>query len=109
MGNVNIQGSGNVVFADKANVALVNGVVLKVTENEDGLDISLTLPEGQHNAWHQSHDGGFEMVTRDVALPSKGSRVEVNGRVHKVKDRVFDDNRHCHIIDEDTGEKVLWA
>lgn len=89
--------------------ATLHGVTVNVTKTQDGLEIEVAIPEGQHNAWHMSHDGGFEVVTRDTAIPAKGSRVMIGGKAHKVRDRVFDDNKHCFIIDEDTLEKVLWA
>ena len=89
--------------------ATLHGVQIAVEKTQDGLDISVTLPDGQHNAWHQSHDGGFDVVTRNAAIPAKGSRVMIGGKVRKVKDRLFDDNKHCFIVDEDTLEKVLWA
>lgn len=85
------------------------GVTLTVKGGDAGLDVSLALPEGQHNAWCESHDGGCEIVTREIAMPSIGASVMVDGKHVTVAQRWFDEGGHLFVRDADTGLSHRWA
>lgn len=85
---------------------------LEVSEDGDGYGVELTLEEGWHVVFCDSHDDGVTLKIRDVILPRIGQRVTVgNGpqkRVVKVKRREYDSNGHVFVVD-DVGDKYRWA